>query len=212
MKGACMELKKVIIISIFLQSGAMVFAEDIEDYWGELMHTLPFKKSSKESDQKSSSKEPKETEKKSKQSNLQVCIPPSKKELKLDYKELYDNFEKYENLETAEDFIIEKDVLLKEALKEIAFFDRLENGEHTIIIKYGVATVACFLILCAPWIPVAPFTNISEDAKKIVSALGGSSCLVLLSGTGATAYEYMQKNRSQKTRHEAVRNWLMKLQ
>jgi len=126
---------------------------------------------------------------------------------KLEYKELYDNFEKYEagNLE---EFIVDKDQLLKEADEEIALFDELEEGKFYSVVKYGGAAVCCLVALCVPWVSVKQISEINDMAKVAISTVGGLGLVVFSGLTGLKANEYSQLDVSLKKRHEAIKELL----
>lgn len=185
-------------------------ANDFEDDWAEFMRD-----SNKKTLNKTVPKNmPSKSNRKETQRNLSSYTPPAQQDkkalVKLDYKELYNNFEQYEDLENLDGFIVDREALLKEALDEIALFEEQESERYNHIVKYGAATLACFIVLCAPFIPTQPFTSMSMDTKTVISALGFVGCTTLSVGTIAQACEYKQYKQPLKARHVAIRNWLTK--
>lgn len=198
-----MNLKLFGLLS-FLSIGFIV-ANDIEDDWAELYKNDKKKTVSKNRQSKNNQRRP--------QPQQPLCTPPSNNEKRrlLDYKELYNNFEKYQDLETLDGIDVDSDALSKEASEEIALFEEQENEKYMDAVKYGAATLACLMVLGVSYIPFQPFTEISIDTKAIIAGLGVAGCAVLSVGTVAKTCEYINCEQPLKARHVAIKKWLIKL-
>ncbi len=203
-----------LIFGLLLFQGFIYANQDIEEDLIELMSDMRLRKQPENVQQ----------QKKTSQTSIQksteqpqqtipyvqkLAIQPPQDKKKLDYKELYDNFELYESKQNLDEYRVDKQLLLNEAIEEIAAFDKLEQEKFGAVKKFGALTIGFLLLACAPWVPHEIFSEIDGYVKVGITtvACAGAAGWGYITNEKTSAWR-KQKEDSLKKRHEAIKDWL----